>query len=356
MVRRAPRGGLSLPLAGGCPESLARHYDAALLDLDGVVYVGAAAVPGAPAALARARAAGMRLAFVTNNAARTPHAVAAHLCALDVPALPAEVATSAQAAARVVAGLVPPGSMVLVVGGEGLQVALRERGLQPTSSMDDGPRAVVQGFHPTVGWKLLAEGTFAVQAGLPWVASNTDRTIPTARGLAPGNGTLVEVIRMATGADPLVAGKPERALHAESIDRVAAHRPLIVGDRLDTDIEGAVRAGADSLLVLSGVTGAAQLLAAPPQRRPTFLAADVRGLHEAPAGVTIEDDEVSLGGWTARVRDGFLRLAGDGTLVDGLRVACVALWGQEMNAPVADPAPALTVLAGLTPTETDHQS
>lgn len=219
----------------GCPEPLALRYDAALLDLDGVVYVGAAAVPGAPEALARARAAGMRLAFVTNNAARTPHAVAAQLSALGVPTEPTEVVTSAQAAARVVAGLVPPGSTVLVVGGEGLAVALRERGLRPTSSMEDSPRAVVQGYHPTVGWRLLAEGAFAVQAALPWVASNTDRTIPTARGPAPGNGTLVEVIRMATGADPLVAGKPERALHSESIERVGARRPLVVGDRLDTD-------------------------------------------------------------------------------------------------------------------------
>lgn len=312
------------------------------------MYVGAAAVPGAPEALAQARAVGMRLAFVTNNAARTPHRVAEHLRSLGVPVDPSEVATSAQAAARVVAELVPPGSTVLVIGGEGLEVALRERGLRPTASLADGPQAVVQGFHPTVGWKLLAEGAFAVQAGLPWVATNTDRAIPTPRGLAPGNGTLVEVVRMVTGADPLVAGKPERALHAESIERVGSCRPLVVGDRLDTDIEGSVRAGADSLLVLTGVTGPAELLAAPAQRRPTFLAADVGGLHDAPAEVTIRGDEASLGGWTARVQDGRLRLAGRGCLVDGLRASCVALWGQKDHVPPADPTPALAVLADLT--------
>ncbi len=331
----------SAALAAGSSTPLVERYDAALLDLDGVVYVGENAVAYAQESLATARERGMRLAFVTNNAARTPQTVAAHLSELGVPAEPGEVATSAQAAARLVAALVAPGAAVLVIGGEGLEVALRERGLRPVRSADDGPSAVVQGYHPSVGWEQLAEGAYAVRAGLPWVASNTDLTIPTARGIAPGNGALVQVVRIATGCEPLVAGKPEIALHRESIDRVDARRPLVVGDRLDTDIEGAVRADTDSLLVLTGVTGAAELLAAPPERRPTYLAADLRGLLAVHADVRLDSGAVTLGGWSARVDAGRLRLTGTGGHADGLRTACVAAW----RVPGADVTEAVALLA-----------
>jgi HAD superfamily hydrolase (TIGR01450 family) len=314
------------PLAAGSGRALVEAYDAALLDLDGVVYVGPRAVPHAAETLAVARRAGMRLAFVTNNAARTPEAVAAHLTDLGIPADVNEVATSAQAAARVLTELIPAGSAVLVVGGEGLEAALRARGLRPVRSLDDHPAAVVQGFHPTVGWEQLAEGVFAVRRGLPWVASNTDLTIPTARGIGPGNGTLVEVIRLATGAEPIVAGKPELALHRESADRVGARHPLVVGDRLDTDIEGATRAQTDSLLVFTGVTDPAQLLAAPPEQRPTYLAEDLRGLLDVAAPVRVDGGTVRLAGWSAAVRDKRLELTGSGTRVEGVRVACVAAW------------------------------
>lgn len=302
-------------------------YDAALLDLDGVLYLGPEPVPHAAEALDVARTAGMRLAFVTNNAARTPRTVATHLTELGIPARPDEVATSAQAAARLVADLVPPGSAVLVVGGDGLQEALLERGLRPVGSADDNPAAVVQGYHPTVGWSILAEGAYAVARGIPWIASNTDRTVPTPRGIAPGNGTLVEVIRMATGKDPVIAGKPELALHRESAERVDATRPLVVGDRLDTDVLGANRAGVDSLLVLTGVHGPADLLTAAPDLRPTFLAEDLRGLLVPHTAVDVDGDGVaSLGGWRAGVKDGRVWLDGNGPRVDAVRVACVVTW------------------------------
>jgi glycerol 3-phosphatase-2 len=335
--------GPAAALQRGTDRPPARLYDAALLDLDGVVYVGPTAVPHAAEALAAARAAGMRLAFVTNNASRTPDKVAAHLRELGVPAQPDEVATSAQAAARLVAELVPAGSAVLVVGGEGLEEAIAGRGLRPVRAHDAEVAAVVQGFDPSVGWTQLAEGAFAVRAGVPWVASNTDLTIPTPRGIAPGNGTLVQVIRSTTGVEPIVAGKPELALHAESAERVGARHPLVVGDRLDTDILGANRAGADSLLVLSGVTDAAQLLAAPPDRRPTFLAADLRGLLRVHEPVRAGSDGVSSGGWTAAVRDGRLELTGSGEPSEGLRAACVAWW----STPGQDPGPALRRLADI---------
>lgn len=326
----------------GSDVPLVESYDTALLDLDGVVYVGPIAVPDAPAALEQARRRGMRLAFVTNNASRTPATVAEHLTELGVPAATDEVVTSAQAAARLVAARVPPGAAVLVVGGAGLTEALRERGLVPVTSTDDGPVAVVQGFAPEIGWSLLAEGAYAVSAGLPWVASNLDRTIPTPRGIAPGNGTLVDVISAATGRRPdAVAGKPELALHREAVERSGAYRALVVGDRLDTDIEGAVRADTDSLLVFTGVSGPAELLAAPAHRRPTYVAASLLGLLETQPPVAGDaTDGWRCGGWRAWVEDHTLILEGEGDGYDGLRAACAATWAaaDTHGAPSVDEA------------------
>jgi len=315
----------------GCDRPLAEAYDTALLDLDGVVYTGPRAVEHAVESLADAREAGMRLAYVTNNASRTPAAVAAHLTELGVPAAETDVVTSAQAAARLVAEKVPEGAAVLVVGGEGLVEALRERGLRAVRSLEDGPAAVVQGFAPEVGWKALAEASYAVARGLPWVASNTDLTIPTAGGTAPGNGTLVAAVRAATGVEPEVAGKPLPPMHRETVIRTGAKRPLVVGDRLDTDIEGAVNGGVDSLLVLTGVTTPAELLAAPEHRRPTYVAADLRSLLTPQPEVERRDGGYACGGWLARVEDGVLRLDGQGggdDPMDALRALCAAAWSS----------------------------
>ncbi|MEY9967460.1 glycerol 3-phosphatase-2 [Streptacidiphilus sp. MAP12-16] len=310
-------------------QPLYRLYDTALLDLDGVVYAGPRAIDHAVESLAQAREAGMRLAYVTNNASRTPQAVASHLSELGVPAEPSDVITSAQAAARLVSGKVPQGSAVLVIGGEGLVEAVRERGMRPVRSLDDGPLAVVQGYDPTVGWEQLAEASYAVAQGLPWVASNTDLTIPTARGTAPGNGTLVAAVRTATGVEPEVAGKPLPPMHHETVIRTGAKHPLVVGDRLDTDIEGAFNGGVDSLLVFTGVSRAEELPEAPPKYRPTYVAADLRGLlrvqPELRAGA---DGSYSCGGWTVVVREGELSLgeARGEDPYDGLRALCAAAW------------------------------
>jgi HAD superfamily hydrolase (TIGR01450 family) len=273
-------------ILGGCAEPLCTAYDVALLDLDGVVYRGDAAVPGAATAVAAARAAGMRFAFVTNNASRTPDAVAARLAVAGVPAEPGEVATSAQAAASLLRTLVDPGARILVTGGGGLRVAVAEAGFAVVASAADAPAAVVQGYADDLGYADLAEAALAVRSGAVWVATNLDATIPTARGELPGNGALVALVATATGRRPdAAAGKPERALHDESVRRSAARHPIVVGDRLDTDIEGANRAGCDSLLVLTGVAGEADLLAAPPERRPTYVGADLGALLRAhPAG------------------------------------------------------------------------
>jgi glycerol 3-phosphatase-2 len=310
------------------PEPLCTVYDVALLDLDGVVYLGGTAIPGAAAALKKAVSAGLRLAFVTNNAYRTPAAIAAQLTGLGVPAGPQDVVTSAQAAARLLAERLTPDTPVLVIGGAGLRAAVRERGLRPVTLAADRPAAVVQGYSPDIGYANLAEGALAVEAGALFVASNADPTLPTPRGPQPGNGALIQVIATATGVRPLVAGKPESPLHAETVLRTRARRPLVVGDRLDTDIEGARRVGADSLLVLTGVSHPADLLLAPPGQRPSYLAADLTGLLEPHPGVTAADGGYSCRGWTARWEAGGQRLAltGAGDRLDGLRALAAAAW------------------------------
>ncbi|MFF4370910.1 HAD hydrolase-like protein [Streptomyces sp. NPDC001594] len=316
----------------GSERSLHQAYDTALLDLDGVVYAGGHAIAHAVESLAVARADGMHLAYVTNNALRTPEAVAEHLCELGIPTEAGEVITSAQAVARLIAEQVEPGAKVLVIGGEGLRVALRERGLVPVESADEeGLAAVVQGYGgPGLEWGRFAEAAYAVNRGVPWFASNTDLTIPGARGIGPGNGAAVEVVRIATGAEPQVAGKPLPPMHRETVLRTGAERPLVVGDRLDTDIEGAFNGDVDSLLVLTGVTDAEQLLRAEPRHRPTYVDRDLRGLLTGQPEVAGRDGAWRCGGWSAVDAGGHLELsrAGDGEAdpVDGLRAACAAAW------------------------------
>jgi len=316
-------------LPKGSADPLDTAYDVALLDLDGVVYLGGTAIPGAAQALRKAHAAGMRLAYVTNNAFRTPAAIAALLTSFGAPATAQDVITSAQAAARLLAERLPAGAPVLVIGGSGLRMAVRERGLRPVSTALDRPQAVVQGYWPDLSYSILAEGGLAVAAGALFVASNGDLTLPGQRGRQPGNGSLIQVIATATGVQPLVAGKPEPPLHHESILRTGAKHPLVVGDRLDTDIEGAHRVGAESLLVLTGVTSPAEAVLAPPPQRPTYLAEDLAGLLEPHPEVSNVGGAFGCGGWTARWTEDQLELSGDGERIDGLRALCAAAWATE---------------------------
>ena len=328
-----------VPLSAGSTEPPCAVHDVALLDLDGVVYVGPDAVPGVPRALAAARTAGMRLGFVTNNASRTPEEVAGHLTALEVPATAEDVITSSQAAATVVLQRFGAGARVLPVGGPGVTAALRAAGLTVVHRAEDRPLAVVQGYGRDVGWVELAEAVVAVRDGAEHVATNADATVPSPRGPLPGNGALVGVVSAVTGRRPLVTGKPDPAMHAECVRRTGARRPLVVGDRLDTDVEGSRRAGAASLLVLTGVTDAAVLLAAGPQQRPDLLAPDAGGLLTRHPPVVPEGAGWRCGSWTGRSRGEELQLAQDraaatdhGDGLDGLRALCVAHWAGSPGA------------------------
>jgi HAD superfamily hydrolase (TIGR01450 family) len=296
-----------------------------MLDLDGVVYVGGVAVPGAPEHLAAAREQGMRLAFITNNASRPPGVVAEHLTELGVEAEAADVVTSSQAAARVLVDRYGAGSRVVCLGAEGLEVALKEDDLVPVGVEDDAV-AIVTGYGPQVVWADIMRAAVRIRDGLPWVASNTDMTFPAAFGVAPGHGVLVEMLRSFTGVDPVVAGKPERPLLDETVRRVGGRRPLMVGDRLDTDIEGAQRAGYDSLLVLTGVTGLEELVAATEELRPTYVAPDLAGLLVPQAAPSADGGEYELGGWRGAVDAGRLVVTGSGDPGDWWRVVVSAAW------------------------------
>jgi HAD superfamily hydrolase (TIGR01450 family) len=278
---------------------------------------------------------------VTNNASRTPLAIGEQLAGMGVPVQPGSVITSAQAAARILSERLPRGSSVLVVGGTGLRLAVRERGLRPVTTARDHPAAVVQGYQRTIDYPLLAEGALAVAAGALFVASNADATLPSTRGPQPGNGALLQVIAVATGRDPIVAGKPEPSMHEEMMLRTGAKRPLIVGDRLDTDIEGANRVDADSLLVLTGVSRPADVVLAPAPRRPSYLAAQLTGLlepHPLPSGAPGEP--LRCNGWQASwaapgASDGAgaggarIELTGSGDPIDALRLLCAACWPRD---------------------------
>jgi HAD superfamily hydrolase (TIGR01450 family) len=296
-----------------------------MLDLDGVVYIGGEPVAGAPAHVAAARAAGMRVAFVTNNALRPPAAVAAHLSELGVPAQEGDVVTSAQAAARLLADRLGPGARVAMLGAAGLEEALRAEGLVPVGATDEAAAAVT-GYGPDVPWRDLMRIAVRVRDGLWWVASNADLTIPTSFGIAPGHGVQVDMLRRFTGVEPVVAGKPSRPLLDETVRRVGGDRPLMVGDRLDTDIEGAHHAGVDSLLVLTGVTGLAEIVSAKPELRPTYLSVDLGGLVGCHPGVEVVNGSVELGGWSVRVEDGDVRVSGSGAADDWWRAVAVASW------------------------------
>jgi ribonucleotide monophosphatase NagD (HAD superfamily) len=224
----------------------------------------------------------------------------------------------------------PAGAPVLVVGGDGLRDAVRERGLRVVGSMNEEPVAVVQGIGSDVGWADLAQAAFAAAAGLLWVAANLDRTIPVAGGRAPGNGTLVDAVAAAAGRRPdLVAGKPEPALFDEARTRSGARRPLMVGDRLDTDIAGARRAGIDSLFVLTGVSDVIDLLQATGDLRPTYVGRDLSALLR-PQEDVLSADGFTCGGWrVSAAADEQVEVDGDGHADDLLRALCAVTWSSE---------------------------
>lgn len=313
-------------------------YDAALFDLDGVIYLGPVAIDGVPEALTALRSIGVHIGFVTNNAARTPATVAAHLEDLGITATTADVVNSTQATVRMLQADLPAGTRILVVGTDALAEQLRQGGFEPVRTLEEEPVAVVQGYHPALEWHQLELGAIAIQDGAHWYATNPDMTRPTERGILPGCGAQVAVVRACVDVDPKVAGKPFRPLLDETVLRLGAEHPIFVGDRLDTDIEGANAVNMDSLFVFTGAHGKRDLLAAEPVARPTHLGWDVAALLQPSHAVVVTDDHqrIRCGEQVIQLKAGkavLLTEANDTeTQLDALRAVLHAVWEFGANA------------------------
>lgn len=298
-----------------------QRHDALLLDLDGTLMHGDAPIAHAAGGVEDARRAGLAIGFVTNNASRTPQQAVEHLAVVGVTAQPDEVLSSPQIAVQMLAEQLPDGAVVMVVGGEGLAAEVRNAGLTPTVTDREDVAGVVQGWYPDLDWAHLAEGAYSLRRGVPWIATNTDATLPTQKGMAPGNGSMVAALRHATGREPQVAGKPEPAMFTQAARRLDARTPLAVGDRLDTDIEGGNRAEIQTLLVLTGVSTADDALRAEPIRRPTWIEQDLRALSTPAPAAMLDGDTARCATASAHWEDGDIRLTSDGQDTPAIRAA-----------------------------------
>lgn len=263
---------------------LAARYDALLFDLDGVLYRGDEPVPGAPETIDALRDAGAHIVFLTNNSSRTPEQVCAKLVAMGISAVHSEIVTSAVATADLLASR--GGGSAFVLGGDGVTSALANAGLEVLDGEPATADLVVVGIDDDLTYAGLRTACVLVRRGARLVATNSDRTFPANGGeLWPGAGALVAAVTTATGVEAEVVGKPHAPLFETALRRAGGTTPLVIGDRLDTDIAGADALGWDSLLVLTGVSSRDELAASP--FRPTYVAHDVTALlleHPAPSG------------------------------------------------------------------------
>jgi glycerol 3-phosphatase-2 len=323
-------------------KQLIDGYDALFADLDGVVYEGGKAIEFAVEALDVLGKTGLQIGYVTNNSSRKPQTIADQIAGFGLEVTAEQVVSSGQTGVELLKTLVPEGSKVLVVGGEGLRMYTESAGFVLVEDSTQKPDAVIQGFAPDVSWKHLAEAAYSIQNGAKWVATNQDWTIPQERGIAPGNGTLVSAVHTAVGQLPLVAGKPEVAIFETAKERFGSKRPLFVGDRIDTDILGANRAGLDSVLVLTGISRPEELLATKDDSHPTFVIADLRELTQpyvAPKktkfGYSLREAEVELLGNKVRV------VSGEPKSLDVLRCACAVIWNSGLAIHALDVEPTI---------------
>ena len=306
------------------------EFETLLLDLDGVIYEGGRAIVDAVESITALKAKGVQIGYVTNNASRTSETIASQLKGFGLKLVAEDVITSAQAGALLLKNLIPQGSKVLVVGGEGLRSNVSVAGFEIVESSKDSPVAVIQGFDPSVGWKQLAEASYAIQQGAKWVATNQDWTIPREEGLAPGNGTLVSAVHTAVGQLPVVAGKPEKAIFETALSHFGTKSAIYVGDRLDTDVLGANRAGIGSALVMTGVTTRKELLAAKSDSRPMYILETLKDLlnsYQSPEktkrGYKLGSAEIELLGQKVLVS------YGDPKSMEALKCACLTIWESD---------------------------
>jgi HAD superfamily hydrolase (TIGR01457 family) len=258
---------------------IADRYDTFLFDLDGVLYRGADPVPAAAGSLERLRSIGKRIAFVTNNSGRTPEAVASRLRSVGVQARADEVETSGVTTAAVLAARGV--RCAFVVGETGLVEALTQAGVHVLVGQPERVDVVVVGWDRRADYAKLRTASVLVQQGAELVATNPDASFPAADGARwPGAGALLAAIETTTGVRGEVMGKPHAPILLAALERAGGGRPLLIGDRLDTDIAGAAGLGWDSMLVLTGIDGREDASAA--VLRPTYVAENLEALfHDA---------------------------------------------------------------------------
>ena len=341
-------------------DRAACEYDGCFLDLDGTLYSGNRLFDGVPEAIDELRRWELPVRFVTNNAAATAAEVAERLRNLGYRAGPSEVYTSSHAAAAMLAERLSAGASVLVLGTDALAGRVRDAGLRPVREAGQVVDAVVQGHNPDTGWRELAEACVAIRAGAWWLACNTDVTLPSERGELPGNGAMVTALRVATGVTPDVAGKPQAPLLTLAARESGCENPLVVGDRLETDIAGAHAAGMDALAVLSGVSTPRRLLGAAPVERPRYVAADVTCLTGTLAEFEIGSHGDTATGWRVKADDDCLAVSGESVepangsgarfapaTLALLRALCEVAWSSGITATRAEDDRARQALTAL---------
>ena len=258
--------------------SLIDAYDCVLLDLDGVVYLGKTPIANAVKAIKELQAKKVNIAIITNNGSVTAKSVSKWMKDFGLDFKASSIVTSSQTLCWYLQEKYPKGSKVLVVGSQGLKESVTEAGFKVVLKADKEPLVVVNGIDADILQKDLAEMCYAIAAGVDWVSTNGDYTFPTEKGLAPGNGAFNALITSITGKSPLLMGKPQPHMFKQAAQLFSAQNPIVVGDRLDTDIQGANNAGYKSLCVLTGVSDMTQIQHASPSTTPTYVGKDLSAL------------------------------------------------------------------------------
>ncbi|MCL4533789.1 MAG: HAD-IIA family hydrolase [Bacteroidetes bacterium] len=249
-----------------------------LIDLDGVIYEGNRPLPGAVDFFLFMRERGIRFRLVTNNSSRTPKMYVDKLAAMGIRVAEDDVFTSAMATARYMSATAPTGSRVFIIGETGLVEAMQGAGFAVTPK---DPAYVIIGFDSHVDYEKMSTACLAIERGAKFIAANPDPYIPTEVGRLPGCGAIAAFITACTDQRPRVVGKPEKEMVELALDSLGAAKEeaALIGDRLDTDILGSERAGVASILVLTGVTSAADLQTA--TVHPDYCFPDLPALRQA---------------------------------------------------------------------------
>ena len=258
--------------------ALIDSFDCVLLDLDGVVYLGKTPVPNAVKTITELQKRKVDIAVITNNGSVTAKSVSKWMKDFDLDFKPSSIVTSSQTLCWYLINNFQKGEKVLVVGSQGLRDSVSEAGFKVVSKSEKEPAVVVNGIDADISQKDLAEMCYAISKGAQWVSTNGDYTFPTEKGLAPGNGAFNALITSITGKSPILMGKPEPFMFLQAAKLFDAKKPIVVGDRLDTDIQGANKAGFKSMCVLTGVTDLNQIKMSSGQTSPTYVGKDLSAL------------------------------------------------------------------------------